>query len=240
MSAAYWPAAHRGRHLREDDAHVEAEETVDPAHVLGVALGQVVVDRDQVHAVAGQRVQVGGEHRGEGLALTGLHLRDVAQVQRGAAHQLDGEVALADRADRGLAGRRERLGQQLVQGLAVGVPRLELVGLRPQLGVGQRLHPRLERVDVRGDPAQPFHQLRLAGAEQAGKQRHGRPHSPITVRTHLRWRDAVPAPCPLKGSERLVALPVTPKGRAPPELVRTEHAPRALSGRTQWARRITP
>ena len=132
-------APHRGRHLGEDHADREAEEPVDAAHVLRVALGQVVVDRDQVHAVAGDRVEVGGQHGGEGLALTGLHLRDVAQVQRRAAHQLDGEVALADRADRGLADHGERLGQQLVQGLAVGVPGTELVGLRPQLGVGQRL-----------------------------------------------------------------------------------------------------
>ncbi len=125
----------------------------------------------------GDRVEVGGEHRGERLALTGLHLRDVAQVQRRAAHQLHGEVALADRAHRGLAGHGERLGQQLVQALAVGVPGAELVGLRAQLGVGELLDLGLERVDVRGDPSQPLHQLRLTGAEQAGKQRHGRPHS---------------------------------------------------------------
>ena len=34
------------------DADVEAEEPVDLAHPLGVALGQVVVHGDEVHAVA--------------------------------------------------------------------------------------------------------------------------------------------------------------------------------------------
>ena len=36
----------------DDDAHLQAEGLVDAAHPLGVALGQVVVDRDDVHALA--------------------------------------------------------------------------------------------------------------------------------------------------------------------------------------------
>ena len=54
------------------------------AHPLGVALGQVVVDRDDVHAFTGQGVEVGGQRPDQGLALTGAHLGDVAQVQRAA------------------------------------------------------------------------------------------------------------------------------------------------------------
>ena len=106
--------------LGQDHADLEAEEAVHPAHPLGVALGQVVVDRDDVHALAGQRVEVGGEHAGERLALTGPHLGDVAQVQRGAAHDLHVEVPLAERAPGRLADRGERLGQQVVERLAVG------------------------------------------------------------------------------------------------------------------------
>ena len=68
---------------------------MDPAHPLGVALGEVVVGRDDVDALAGQRVEVRRQHAGEGLALTGPHLGDVAQVQRRAAHDLDVERPLA-------------------------------------------------------------------------------------------------------------------------------------------------
>ena len=67
-----------------------------------------------------ERVEVGRQGRDERLALTGLHLGDVAQVQRGAAHDLDVEVALAEGALARLADRGERLGQEVVEGLAVG------------------------------------------------------------------------------------------------------------------------
>ena len=205
-------APHRGRHLGEDHPDRQAQEAVDAAHVLRVPLGQVVVDRDQVHAVPGDRVQVGGEHRGERLALTGLHLRDVAQVQRRAAHELHREVALADRAHRGLAGHGERLRQQLVQALAVGVPGAELIGLRTQLRVGELLDLRLERVDVRGDLSQPLHHLRLAGAEQAGEQRHGRPHLPVgSGRTSGTGRRA-PTPCPTRVAKPQRGPVATPMG----------------------------
>ena len=127
----------------------QAEEAVHAAHQLGLVLGQVVVDRDDVHALAGERVEVGRRGGDQRLALTGLHLGDVAQVQRGAAHDLDVEVPLAERALGGLADRGERLGQQVVERLAVRRAGLELVGLPAQLGVGQRDEVVLERVDLR-------------------------------------------------------------------------------------------
>ena len=94
------------RHRRQDHAGRQAEEAVHAAHQLGLVLGQVVVDRDDVHALAGERVEVAGGGRDQGLALAGLHLGDVAQVQGGAAHDLDVEVPLAQGAGRRLADRR--------------------------------------------------------------------------------------------------------------------------------------
>jgi hypothetical protein len=46
------------RHLRGVHADREPEEVVEAAHPLGVAPRQVVVDRHDVHALAGQGVQV--------------------------------------------------------------------------------------------------------------------------------------------------------------------------------------
>ena len=113
-----------------------------------VALGEVVVDRDEVRAAAGERVQVerlGGDER---LALAGLHLGDVALVEDDAAHQLHVEEADADRALERLAHRGERLEEELVEVLAVLDPLLELDRLRGELGVGQLLEVGLERADV--------------------------------------------------------------------------------------------
>ena len=130
----------------------DAEGVVDRGHPLGVAARQVVVDRDQVDGVAGERVEEDRQRRGQGLALAGLHLRDRARVQDHAADQLHVVVALAERAAGGLAGEREGLGQQVVQRLAALGALAQGVGLRLQLLVAEQLHLGLDLVD-RGDPA---------------------------------------------------------------------------------------
>ena len=116
----------------DDQADGQAEPAVDLAHPLGVAGRQVVVDRDEVHAPAGEAVEVGRQGRDERLALAGLHLGDPAEVQGGAAHELHVVVALADGALGGLARDRERLDQEVVEVLAVVEPLAELGGLGPR------------------------------------------------------------------------------------------------------------
>jgi hypothetical protein len=118
-----------------------------------------------VHAVAGQRVEVGRHHAGEGLALTGLHLGDVPEVQRGTAHDLDPERPLAQRAVGGLADDGVGLRQQPVEGLAVGEPLPELVGPGPQLRVGQLAGLVRQRLDRVGDLRESSEDLALTGTE---------------------------------------------------------------------------
>ena len=62
----------------DDDAVAQAEEIVDLAHPGGVAAGQVVVDGDDVDALAGQGIEIDGERRHQGLAFTGAHFGDGA------------------------------------------------------------------------------------------------------------------------------------------------------------------
>ncbi len=80
----------------DDQPDIEAHPLVDPTHPLGVEACQVVVDGDEVHAVATEAVEVRRQRADQRLALAGLHLGDPAEVQRGAAHQLHVEVALTD------------------------------------------------------------------------------------------------------------------------------------------------
>ena len=117
------------------------------AHPLAVAAGQVVVDGDDVHALAGQRVEIGGQHGHEGLALAGLHLGDAALMQHHAADQLHAEGLHAQHAPRGLAHGGVGLGQDVVERLAVCEPILELLRLGAKLRVRQSLHRRLQLFD---------------------------------------------------------------------------------------------
>ena len=120
-----------------DHADGEAEELVDLAHPFGVALGQVVVHRDDVDALAFERVEIDRQGGDQRLAFAGLHLGDLALVQDHAAHELDVEMALAERALGRLAHRGEGLDQQVVEGLALGQALAELGGLGAQLLVAR-------------------------------------------------------------------------------------------------------
>ena len=98
-----------------DDANGKTKETINLAHPLGIAFGQVVVDGDHVNAVAGERVQIAGKCRHQGFAFAGLHFGDFAGVQHHAADQLDVEVAHRNRADARLAHYGEGLGENLLE-----------------------------------------------------------------------------------------------------------------------------
>jgi hypothetical protein len=94
-----------------------------------------------------ERVQVAGQRGDEGLPLTGSHLGDRSPMQRRPAHQLHVEMALADGPARRFAGGRERLGQDVVEGLSVLQALAELDGLVGQLLIGEILDLGLPRID---------------------------------------------------------------------------------------------
>ena len=131
----------------DDHADGEAEEVVDLPHPFGVAPGEVVVDGDDMDALAGQRVEIDRKRRDQRLAFAGLHLGDVAFMQHHAADQLHVEMPLAERALGRLAHGGEGRNQNVVEGLAVGELLAELVGARLQRLVGQRGDLGLKRVD---------------------------------------------------------------------------------------------
>ncbi len=129
--------------------HRDPERVVDRAHPFRVAAGEVVVDGDQVHALAGQRVERHRERGRERLALAGLHLRDAALVQRHRADQLHVEMAHPHRALAGLAHDREALGEQRVEILAVRGALAQRVDPLAQLRVAVVFELGLERADQR-------------------------------------------------------------------------------------------
>ena len=131
----------------DDHAGGQAEEAVDLPHPFGVAPGEVVVDGDDVDALAGQRVEIDRKRRDQRLAFAGLHLGDVAFVQHHAADQLHVEMPLAERALGRLAHGGEGRNQNVVEGLAVGELLAEFGGAGFQRLVRQGCDFGLQRVD---------------------------------------------------------------------------------------------
>ena len=164
-----------------DDADRQAEELVETAHPFGVAAGEVVVDGNDVHALAGQGVEVDGQSGDKRLAFTGAHFGDAAAVKHHAADHLDVEGTHAERALGAFAHRGEGRDQKVVERGAVGDVLAELLGPRPKLVVGQRLqfifhcsdrfHPGPGRLDaavvggtenLTGETAETDHQVVLS------------------------------------------------------------------------------
>ena len=143
----------------------ETKKHVDLAHPQGVAPGEVVVHRNHVDSPARERVQVRWERRDEGLALAGLHLSDLAVVERGAPDELHVEVAQADCAPRRLAHDRERLRQEVVQSGAPSDALPKLGGLRCELAVGERSRRAFEGVDALDHPLVAVELLLVGVAE---------------------------------------------------------------------------
>jgi hypothetical protein len=125
----------------DDDADGEPQELVNLAHPLGIALGQVVVHRDHMHAVAGQGVQIAGQRGHQRFSFAGLHFADLALVQHHAADQLHVEVAHLHGPPPSLADHREGFGQNLVQSRALG--RLFGVRVRDAFELGRNPLPEL-------------------------------------------------------------------------------------------------
>ena len=134
-------------HLRQIDADAQAQEPVHAPHPLGIAVGKVVVDRDHVHALAGERVEVGWEGSNQRLALAGSHLRNLAVVKRDASEQLNVEVAHVEHAPAGFAHGRKHFRQEIVERFAVLHALPEYIGARAQVGIAQFAQAGLEGVD---------------------------------------------------------------------------------------------
>ena len=145
---------------------------MDLAHPLGVAPGEVVVDRDDVDALAGERVEITGQGRDERLTFTRSHLGDSPRVQHHAADQLDVVVTHLERPHRGFAHRRKRIAEDVVERRAVVELLLELARDRAELGVALRFHRVAQLIDP-VDVGLEFLQLALVlAAEDFLNQSH--------------------------------------------------------------------
>jgi hypothetical protein len=153
--------------LRKVDADREAQEAIDSPHPVGVALGEVVVDRDDVNTLAGQRIEIRRKCGDQRLALARSHLGDLAVVERDTAQQLNIEVPHRERALAGLTNHGERLRQDCVELLAFrDPPELAVLAAAP---VRQRRRRRLERIDFADCHRVLLEEALVAAPEDAGE-----------------------------------------------------------------------
>src|SRR5688500_6834689 len=106
-------------HVVLNTADFESEKTMDLAHPLGVAGGEVVVHSYDVNAAAsGQRIQIRRQSSDESFALAGAHLGNLSLVENDAADQLHVEMAHAGRANTCFAHDGECFRKELVENLS--------------------------------------------------------------------------------------------------------------------------
>ena len=88
---------------------------MNASHPFSVKACQVIVDRDDMHAIARQAIEIRRQSRHKGLSFTGLHFRNPTKVKRGSTHQLDIEMALSNDATRCLAYHGKRFNKKVFE-----------------------------------------------------------------------------------------------------------------------------
>ena len=121
----------------DDETHGEPQVAVDLAHPLGIALGQVVVDGDDVHTLAREGIEVGRQNGNQRLAFTGLHLGNATLMEHDAADDLHPVGAHAQHPVGRLPAGGKGLHQDIVQGFTVLKPCLEIRSLGLERLVGE-------------------------------------------------------------------------------------------------------
>ena len=180
----------------DDDAGGQPEEGIDAAHPFGVALGEVVVDGDDMHALAFERVEVDRQRGDQRLAFAGAHLGDGAAVQNHAADQLHVKRSQAQRPLGGLAHHREGRHQQAVEGRAGGDLLPEFACLGAQLGVRQLADLGLERGDFSGARPQRLDAAIVGRAEDfAGHAAETDHPLVLSIRDMPGWERRTNPPC---------------------------------------------
>ena len=157
-------------HAVLDEADLHAQEAVDAAHPLRVALRKVIVDGNDVHALARDGVEIAGERGDKRLALAGLHLGNGPLVQGDAADNLNIEVAQARDATRGLPHRGKCLRKQVIKRLASLIALAEELCLASELLIRHGFELGLKVVNHLGDFLVFLELFIRANREQLGKE----------------------------------------------------------------------
>ena len=130
----------RVRQAVNDNARRKAQKPVNLAHLCRVAASKIVVDRDDVNAFSGERVEVRGKSSDESFTFTRSHLSDATAMQSDPADHLNVIMTLTEHAPSRFANHGESFGKNLIQSLALREPLPELNRLASKLRIRKRLN----------------------------------------------------------------------------------------------------
>ena len=126
-----------GLHRILNAAAGQAQKLMDRPHPVPVTLCQIIIDRDDMNPLAGERIQIRGKRRYERLTFTGTHLCDPALVKDDTADHLHTVRLQPDDPPGCLAHCGKCLREKVVQTLSFLVSLLEFSGLSLQLFICQ-------------------------------------------------------------------------------------------------------
>ena len=179
----------------QDAANGQPHKTMHLAHFLGLGLCQIVIDCNDMNALAGQRIQIRCNACHQGLTFTGLHLGDSALMQYGGTDQLYRERTLAKHTVSRLPDCCKCLRKNIIQGLAVAQPLPELYSLFLQRCIGHGLIFILQIQHLVLDRFDPSQLLLAVGAENAFKNTHSIFRLYCYILWTARTESAVQTPC---------------------------------------------
>ena len=164
------------RLLGHNDTGGHAQNAENLAHPFGVATGEIVVHRHNMHTAPCEGVQICGEGRNKSFTLAGFHFRNIALMQENATHQLHIECPQTQGAFCAFAAVGKGFGQNCVQRFAIGNPLAEFGGLFFQTLVAQLFKLGLQRVDFCNDRPRCFYFAVVRGAKDLFGQRSQSKH----------------------------------------------------------------
>jgi len=134
----------------------QAECPKDFAHPFGIASGQIIVDCDDVNALAFQCVQVCRQCGDQRFSFTGFHFRDATPVQNDAAYELNVEMAHVQGSLANFPHGCKCFRKNVVQGFPGGEAVAEFWSQFRQFDIGTACHLRFQVVDLLHDGIDQF------------------------------------------------------------------------------------
>ena len=123
--------------VMNDQANGNTHEPIDLSHPFRVTLGQIIIDRDNMHAILRQSIQVCRKDRDQRLAFTGFHFSNSSLMQYDTADDLNAEGLHTEDSPAGFPSGSKGFRQNIVQGLTLCKALLELRSLGFQLIIRQ-------------------------------------------------------------------------------------------------------